>query len=524
MRLYGYPLQLIPFAEWLRQLDTGTKTTAERKFRPTMGAPHPLRGLRSFFLNRPPGAGGLTLPELYENGRRTRAHQRITTGALGSFGWSAPALDAALLDRYFDAFIRAGELPAPPGRLRQGFGARKPAAVASRRASAVRPAARMDAAFFSQVTGLDITAVNALGGGSEHSIVSELAGWRSHKPTGLFSFRLEVNSGGPPGPLDVIVKAKALDVDVLDVGEALARICDARVGESFARWRDCLGIAQSHERELAIYGQTDHRFVDHAPRVLGTVSDPDAETWLVVLERIAEGALLDSAHRPNAWTRSAVAAAIDGLASLQAIWYGREADLSSAKWIGYVPSAARVTAMADLWNALADHASGAFSTWTDGDIADIHRSLIRTIDRWWPALERTPRTLIHNDFNPRNICIRGTGAKTRLCAYDWELATVGAPQRDLAELLCFVLPVDASAAEARTWIERHRRALACETGRQIDAVEWDAGFRAALYDVLISRLATYALIHRVRPQRFLPRVVCAWRRLYEHFPLEAERS
>jgi aminoglycoside phosphotransferase (APT) family kinase protein len=179
--------------------------------------------------------------------------------------------------------------------------------------------------------------------------------------------------------------------------------------------------------------------------------------------------------------------------------------------------------MADLWSALADHAAAAFSSWTGGDIATIHRNLVRTVDRWWPALERSPRTLIHHDFNPRNICLRGTGGAARLCAYDWELATLGAPQRDLAELLCFVLPSDVGADHVRTWIERHRRALARESGSCIDADQWHTGFRAALYDVLINRLATYALIHRVRCQRFLPRVVRTWRRLYQHFPPEGDR-
>jgi hypothetical protein len=104
----------------------------------------------------------------------------------------------------------------------------------------------------------------------------------------------------------------------------------------------------------------------------------------------------------------------------------------------------------------------------------------------------------------------------RLCAYDWELATIGAPQRDLAELLCFVLPHDVHADEIDALIEEHRRALTLASGITIDADAWQRGFRAAVYDLLINRLPMYALVHRIRRQTFLPRVVRTWRRLYEH--------
>jgi hydroxymethylglutaryl-CoA reductase (NADPH) len=125
------------------------------------------------------------------------------------------------------------------------------------------------------------------------------------------------------------------------------------------------------------------------------------------------------------------------------------------------------------------------------------------------------------------VCLRSTlkgwggpaDEPLRLCAYDWELATLGAPQRDLAEFLCFVL-TDATTADAGRWIEHHRVALERASGTTIDAVRWTGGFRSALYDVLINRLAMYAMVHRVRRQSFLPRVVRTWRCLYQQFPLD----
>lgn len=115
------------------------------------------------------------------------------------------------------------------------------------------------------------------------------------------------------------------------------------------------------------------------------------------------------------------------------------------------------------------------------------------------------------------MAIRDAGGSPRLCAYDWELATLGAPQRDLAHFLCFVLDPAASRDEIALHVERHRAALAEAAGTPLDPAAWEVGFGAALADLLINRLMFYVLIHRVRPLRFLPRIARTWQRLHDLF-------
>jgi aminoglycoside phosphotransferase (APT) family kinase protein len=132
-------------------------------------------------------------------------------------------------------------------------------------------------------------------------------------------------------------------------------------------------------------------------------------------------------------------------------------------------------------------------------------------------LDGLPTTLIHNDFNPRNIAFRKAAPGPLLCAYDWEMARIGLPQHDLAELLCFVLDSTVSKSEVDMFLALHRSALGRASGVLIDREQWIAGFRLALVDLLINRFAMYTMVHRFRPQRFLPRVMRTWRRLYEMF-------
>jgi thioester reductase-like protein len=498
MRLYGYDVRLVPYQAWLRQLEEETGPSGDRL--------HPLRPLRSFFLHRPAGPRSLTLPEvMLERNRRTAGSADINNRL------PTPPLDAGLLQRYFDAFVESGVLPAT-----------------ARRNGVVRTS-EPDAGFFARALDAAVSLAEPLGRLSDHSIVSELTSWKSGQATGLHRYRLRIDDGPKQGEREVVVKIKPSDDLTIEVGEALTRLCSERAGAAYARWSDRLGFAAAHLRELALYEQDDPRFRRHTPAVLGTLADPGNGVWAVVLESVTNARLRDSVDRPESWTAADVDCAIRGLATLQSVWYGRESQLRQQPWIGYVSTASEVAEMSDLWTALAAHAAPRFSAWADPALATIHRRLIDTIQQWWPALEALPRTLIHNDFNPRNICLHGADrpsdrqdgddTDSRLIAYDWELACVGAPQRDLAELLCFVLSGDASDRDIDCLIERHRAELERETSTSIDRATWEEGFRAAVFDLMLNRLPMYALVHRVRRQSFLPRVVQTWRRLYGRFPL-----
>ena len=84
--------------------------------------------------------------------------------------------------------------------------------------------------------------------------------------------------------------------------------------------------------------------------------------------------------------------------------------------------------------------------------------------------------------------------------------------------MCFVLPSSASSATITWWTERYRVLLASATRTVIDRTQWNAGFRAALADLLVDRIASYAMIDRVRPQRFLTHVTESWLNIHSVFP------
>lgn len=458
--LYGHDLRLVPYDAWLAAVEAAP-------------APHALKALLPFLRSRPGGEGACTLPQQYEESRRTQVDSGASAGWLEAHGHRCPEPTTTLLERWTTGLESAGYL-APPHA--------GPARVASpeEQEASERAAQR---AFVERHLGATRPGVERLEGSS---ILAELGAWRFGAASGLSRWR------GADG--SAVLKARQEDDELHGV---LARVFAMAGEELGARWRDYgleAGLLGAHLRETHLLA--DPALAGHRPQHLGTlVDEAEGRRWLL-MEDLGDLELMDSADRPEDWTDAHLSAAVEGLASIHAAYLGRAEELESAPWIGAPPTPSRLRRLAPLWRALAAGAAEDFHGWSGVDLAGALDELLEG------APSGTPRTLIHGDFNPRNVGFRRDAAGPRLVAYDWELATVDVPQRDLVELLAFVGPADPDR-----WMETHRVALERESGIPLDREAWARDAARARHALLVTRLTAYHVIHRARRQRFLPRTV-----------------
>ena len=500
MRLAGYDVELIPYREWMDILRESSLDD------------NPLHSLRSFFLHPIASEEHLTLPELFEEARRTQVSDTRTREALAMLGHSPPALSTDLLARYFDDYERAGLVP----RMRSASGRSKDGPQHPSLEN-VRPQLEASIAEWLNDSSITIERVALRPVKTNDSIVAELTSWRGDTRAGLFHADVTISARDGHRTLTLFVKSKPADSQVIEVAESVAALASPALGETVARFRDHLGFTRSHVREVALYADSDARIRRFMPRVFATESNDDGRQWLVVMESVSD-TISTGASIESSWSGDAIDAAIVGLARIHAMGFARREELARASWQAPRRDARLRREMLPLWAALAAHAFDHSPAWADRGLRQTHARLADQVDSWSGALDASPQTLIHNDFNPRNIAIRATGNGLALCAFDWELATMGAPQRDLAELLAFVLPENASRETIARFIEQHRQLLQGESGTELPYEEWERGFSAALCDLMVDRLASYAMVNRIRAQTFVPRVVRGWNNLFHHYP------
>ncbi|WP_257293687.1 phosphotransferase [Endozoicomonas sp. YOMI1] len=352
------------------------------------------------------------------------------------------------------------------------------------------------------------------------SIITELTAHKINKLVGHFPFRVTPEQGDA---LELMVKVKPLDDEVILMMNSMAAMCDARLAHAYNEFRNHLDFKNCHRRELAVMSQQDERFCHFAPRTLMTWEDRAREAYVLVQEHLTGLELMDSADDTRGWQPEHFNAAVDGIARVHSIWYGREQELQAFDWLPDLPSTKAMVAKTRLWLLLGTHAQQEFPEWfTEQDMARF-RQRVYSLKSWYPTIDSMKKTLIHNDFNPRNIAFRRHGSQLTLCAYDWELATVQLPQHDLAELLVFTLQPDFDHRLVEQLIERHRLTLQAASGEVIDAEQWHLGFILSLWDLVINRLPQYLMAHTFRHYPFMERVVCTARNLLDFCEQGEER-
>jgi aminoglycoside phosphotransferase (APT) family kinase protein len=346
---------------------------------------------------------------------------------------------------------------------------------------------------------------------SSASILANLTASHGGRQVGLFGLAVEMRAdGGPWETRQLVLKIKPSGREISQMLTSLATACGGPLAEVYPAFELQTGFAATHHQELSVYGETrdQHRGVQPLPllpTIWATHADPASETYYVLMENLEGTELLNSVLAPESWTDAHLRAALSQLAAWHAHHLGTSAPLSEPR--DARPSRAYMTDLTPLWEALLHNAATHCpDLYTPARVRQ-QAALIQQIPAYWQALEQQPKTLIHNDLNPRNTCFkRRADGSLQLVAYDWELATYHVPHYDVVELLTFVLGPE-RAHLYPVYLAHYRQALHEQTGLYASQAEFDEVYHLASHDFSLHRLGMYLMAHSLSPYPFLPRVV-----------------
>jgi len=316
---------------------------------------------------------------------------------------------------------------------------------------------------------------------------------------------------------DAVVKAKAVDEEILTALGALAALLGPDLALSWRLSEAHLGFRGLHTRELGL-ARLDHpALAALRPETYGTWEDAEREIAVVVMEHLGEGIRLrDRADQDGAWSPDDIAVAMRGIATFHGAFLGRAEELAAEPWFGPVPTPEDHAEAAGMYHDVIDHAAAEYPDWFPAERCARWHALV---DGHRASRERAaarPATLVHHDCNTRNAAIRDDGsAPPRLVLWDWELATVDIAGRDVAEFLAFALTPDVDAATVAHHVEVHRAAMADAAGVDIDPSDASADYRDGLHTFATTRLLQYVMANEARDFRFLGRVIETTARLCE---------
>lgn len=351
---------------------------------------------------------------------------------------------------------------------------------------------------------ITITAVRRLEVDNSASILAVLASATSENIIGHFGLEVYFTRNGLAETRRMVMKIKPHGDEIVGMLNTLATACGPVLAPVYELYKSETGFQFTHLREQEIYNKLQPNFT---PEIFGLCSDEESHVYIILMEYLEDVELLNSVLETEKWSDEHIKATLKQMA----VWHSRMLNYRSTNldfkiWNADEPDLTYMTRLTPLWTALLNNAKDKFPELYTKERSDKLQKAINEIPVWGLKLENAPKTLVHNDLNPRNTCFKTIDGELKFCAYDWELATFQVPQYDIAEFLSFVLDEERYYLRF-DYLEFYRKELNELTGAYDDLALFKEEFILASLNFGIHRLGMYMMAHSVSPYPFLPRVV-----------------
>lgn len=376
----------------------------------------------------------------------------------------------------------------------------------------------IDADFLEKIFGQRILSSESIAFAAGDSLLMDAASRFTQKLTGFHAFQAEIEEGSRASKEELLLKIKPTDAEVKLAALQMTQM----LGEQYRRAYELAAHSElftgSHLKEMSIAALKDSSIAQYLPVRRGVLVDRDRDLYVLGQSMISDFQLEPSSRSIKNWSNAQVLQALRAAAQFHGQYLGRdplEISVPEIQTKGRSESKAADLHFAELVMALAgkEHPD-----WMTPEIIQCLRFHLRQ-EESRPEWNQF-KTLIHNDFNPRNLGFRKNGDFVIL---DWELASWNWPQRDAIELIAFVLsqrPSRLSEAPGdmqidkqeamklvKDWIEEYTCCLNLNSRAPMSpALSFELAYQG-LIDLVLYRLPLYIVAHQYRECDFLPSLV-----------------
>jgi len=273
----------------------------------------------------------------------------------------------------------------------------------------------------------------------------------------------------------LLLKSKPLDEEIIKGLHVIAASIDPALSDLIKEYKDVLEYKNSHKKELDIYTFLWENKFQFIPKYYGKIENPSREIYFFIQEFLdySQMNIVNSENQPSLWKKENVLQVLEVMKAFHQ--NSKTQEISSVQEF-----------MA--WKAIPLYQKLLSIIISErSDVCDVFllKNIISEMVQWEKEAQEIniPKTVIHNDCNPRNIGVRGNG---EVCIYDWELAVKDFPSRDIVEFLSFILPLDFSKEEMMFYLNYY-----AELNIEYSKEEWFKAYRYSLKTYIASRVSFY---------------------------------
>jgi hydroxymethylglutaryl-CoA reductase (NADPH) len=314
----------------------------------------------------------------------------------------------------------------------------------------------------------------------KNGIIINLTSRINNKLTGFLPIKTTFKNivSGEIKTQEILLKSKPLDTEVIQGLHFMAASIEPILADLLFKFSNILEYKNSHLKEIHLYELLYKNKKCCNPTFFGSYENPKREIFIIAQELLNEDNLLlfNTENQPELWQKNHIKTVIKTINEVHQTF----ANLDE------IPSEIQPF---EPWKATPLYQKFAeiiALEYDDTEWRDLPLKMVGFIDKLETLHKELnlPKTIIHNDFNTRNIAFRKDG---RPCFYDWELAVIDIPHRDIVEFLSFVFPLDFDKKTLFDYLKFHYDLQTENYGWE----DWKKGYVYALKSFLVTRVSFY---------------------------------
>ncbi|HYF04234.1 MAG TPA: phosphotransferase [Patescibacteria group bacterium] len=330
----------------------------------------------------------------------------------------------------------------------------------------------------------------------DNGILMNLTSRISNKLIGFYPFDITHNEteSSEAKTERFLLKSKPLDEEVFKGLHFMAAAINTELADLISAFKSDLEYKNCHKKEILLYELLHKLRPQYSPKFYGKHIDEKREIYLFIQEFLKSENLIlfNSENSPEAWKPEYIENVIRAITEIHQVF----SDDSLLKDLPEIRSFKP-------WNAAPLYRKMVELAGEDDELISPEQTaqmlqMIENLEQNFVAVKIAP-TIIHNDCNPRNTAVRTDGTP---CFYDWELAVVNIPHRDIVEFLSFAMPENFDQNLFKNYLHFHFSL--CKRGEIWS--DWKCGYEYALKEFLVTRVSFYLTGSILMKYEFAPRI------------------
>lgn len=310
----------------------------------------------------------------------------------------------------------------------------------------------------------------------ENGILTNMASKVNKKIIGFLPFQIDyIQQNGITQTKDVLIKSKPLDDEVIKGLHTIAASISPALSDVLKKSKRHLEYHNCHLKEIELYSYLHKSGFENMPKYFGKHVNPKREIFMLIQEflSVSDMKIMNTENDPKQWKPGDILSVMKTITQ-----FHQEVKLEDFTHVQEF----QPWKVSELYKKMMQIL---ITECAEVDQKNVLEKLHDEIDDLKNQEKEihVEKTIVHNDFNPRNIAIRNSGMPV---IYDWELAVIDVPQRDIVEFLSFTLLPNFKKDELYFYLKTHYQLY-----DEVDWNVWIKTYRYALKVYIITRLSFY---------------------------------